>query len=108
MDPYSYGWTARFLGDLGRDRDWFRLEEGVRRMTSFSAQRLGLRDRGLLREGSWADVAVFDPATIAPNDTFFDPARYPTGIEYLLVNGQVVLDHSEHTGARPGQVLRPS
>ncbi len=74
-------------------------------MTTLPAQRLGLRDRGLLREGHWADVVIFDPATIIDKATFDDPHQYPVGIEYVLVNGTVVVDKGRHTGARPGRVL---
>ena len=75
-------------------------------MTSLSAQRLGLNDRGLLREGYWADVVVFDPKRIIDRATFSSPKQYPDGINYVLVNGHVVIDSGNHTGERPGVVLR--
>jgi N-acyl-D-amino-acid deacylase len=75
-------------------------------MTSLSAQRLGLKDRGLLREGFWADIVVFDPDRISDTATFEQPKQYPEGINYVLVNGQIVIDQSKHTGARPGMMLR--
>ena len=106
VNPYAYGWVARLLGELGRDKGWFRLEDGVRRMTSYPAQRLGLKDRGLLREGMWADVVIFDAERIAPNDTYFDPGRYPTGIEYVFVNGEVAVEEGKQTEAQAGMVLR--
>ena len=82
------------------------LEEAVRRMTSLSAQRLGLKDRGLLREGYWADVVVFDPNRIIDRAIFAVPKQYPEGINYVLVNGHVVIDRGNHTGERSGMVLR--
>jgi len=89
-----------------RDEKILTLEDGVRRMTSLSAQRLGLKDRGQLREGFWADIVVFDPNRINDTATFAKPKQYPEGIDYVLVNGQVVIDHGTHTGARPGRMLR--
>lgn len=82
------------------------LEDAVRKITSLPAQRLGLSDRGLLREGLWADIVVFDDETIEDTATFTNPRQYPQGILYVLVNGQIVVDEGEHTGALPGKVLR--
>lgn len=84
------------------------LQGAVRKMTSLPAQRLGLRDRGVVREGAWADIVVFDPATVADRATVSDPHQYPTGIEYVLVNGQLVVENGKHTNQLPGQVLRHS
>jgi len=67
-----------------------------------------LKDRGILREGMWADVVVFDPKRVVDEATYEDPHRYPEGIEYVLVNGEIVVGIREHTGALPGKVLRPS
>ena len=75
-------------------------------MTWFPAQRLGLPDRGLLRDGYRADVVVFDPEAVRTDATLEDPKRYPVGIEYVIVNGQVVIDRGENTGALPGRGLR--
>jgi N-acyl-D-aspartate/D-glutamate deacylase len=82
------------------------LQEAVRKMTSFPAQKLGLRDRGLVREGMWADLVLLDPQTIADRATYEAPHQYPQGIPYVLVNGALVVDRGEHTGALPGKVLR--
>ncbi|MDP2872126.1 MAG: amidohydrolase family protein [Bacillota bacterium] len=82
------------------------LEEAIRKMTSLPAQPLGLKDRGLLREGFWADVTVFDPLTVRDNATFEEPRQYPSGIEYVVVNGELVIDRGRHTGRKPGKVLR--
>ena len=82
------------------------LQEAVRKMTTFPAQRAGLRDRGLVREGMCADLVVFDPQAIEDRATYANPHQYPLGIPYVIVNGEVVVDLGEHTGALPGRVLR--
>ena len=107
-NPYSYGWVARFLGTYARDRGWFRLEEGVRKLTSFPARRLGLLDRGLVRPGAWADLVVFDAGALRPNDTPLDPSRYSTGFCHVFVNGVHTLRDGAPTGARAGRVLAPA
>lgn len=104
--PRNFGTFPRILGHYVREEKVLTLEDGVRRMTSLSAQRLGLKDRGLLREGYWADVVVFDPDRIADRATFENPKQYPVGIDYVLVNGRVVIDQGKHTGAHPGMMLR--
>ena len=75
-------------------------------MTSFPAQRLGIPDRGLLRDGFKADIVLFDPAAVKTTATREDPKQYPVGIEYVIVNGQVVIDRGENTGALPGRSIR--
>jgi N-acyl-D-aspartate/D-glutamate deacylase len=75
-------------------------------MTSFAAQRLGLKDRGILRDGMYADIVVFNPDTVKTHATREDPKHYPVGIEYVIVNGQVVIEQGENTGALPGRGLR--
>jgi len=82
------------------------LEEAIRKMTSANAAKIGAFDRGLLRPGMMADVTVFDAGRIIDNATFEKPHQYATGVEYVIVNGQVVLDHGQHTGARPGVILK--
>jgi len=81
------------------------LAEAIRKMTSRPATRMRLSGRGAIREGLWADVVVFDLETIQDRATYEEPRLSPTGIEYVLVNGIVVIDRGQHTGARPGQVL---
>ena len=103
--PREYGTFARVLGRYVRERGVLTLEEAVRKMSGATAQRLGLQDRGLLREGFVADVAVFDPERVVDRATFEQPHQYAEGVEYVLVNGVVVVDGGEHTGARPGRVL---
>lgn len=103
--PRSFGTNVRVLGKYVREEGVLRLEDAIRKMTSLPGQTLGVRDRALLREGFWADIVVFDPARVAERATFLQPKQYPVGIEYVLVNGTVVVDQAEHTGARPGAVI---
>ncbi len=103
--PREYGTFARVLGRYVRERGVLTLEEAVRKMSGATAQRLGLQDRGLLREGFFADIAVFDPDRVIDRATFAEPHQYSEGMEYVLVNGVLVVDGGEHTGARPGRVL---
>ena len=103
--PRNYGTVPRVLGHYVRDEGVLGLEDAVRKMTSLPAQVLGLADRGQVREGFVADIAVFDPARIAETNSFENPKSYAIGIPYVLVNGTLVIDDGEHTGARPGRVL---
>jgi len=103
--PREYGTFARVLGHYVRDRGIITLEEAVRKMSGATAQRLGIRDRGLLREGFYADVAVFDPERVRDMATFEDPHQYAVGVLFVLVNGELVVDQGEHTGARPGRII---
>ena len=104
--PRYYGTHARVLGPVVRDLRLLTLEAAVGKMTGAAARALGLPDRGLLRPGAWADVAVFDPSRIADTSTYEDPHRYATGVSTVLVNGEVVIDGGDHTGALAGRVLR--
>jgi N-acyl-D-amino-acid deacylase len=93
------------LGRYVREKRTLRLEDAVRKMTSLPAQRFGLADRGLVRPGMWADLAVFDEAAVADRATFEAPHAPAHGFRYVLVNGQVVVEDGRHLGARPGHVL---
>ena len=104
--PRYYGTHARMLGAYVRDLGLLTLPVAINKMTGASAAALGLRDRGLLREGAWADVTVFDPGRIGERGTYDEPHRYAVGVSTVLVNGQVVIDGGDHTGALPGRVLR--
>jgi N-acyl-D-amino-acid deacylase len=106
--PRSYGTFPRVLGRYARQERVLTLPEAVRKMTALPADRLGLRDRGVLREGAHADVVAFDAAHVTDRATYEEPHRYAGGVEYVLVNGRVVVDRAEHTGALPGRVLSPS
>ena len=104
--PRNFGTFPRVLGRYVRDLKVIPLEEAVRKMTSLPASILGLTDRGAIKPGQWADLVIFDPATVADKATFEDPFQYPVGIDTVIVNGTVVLDEGKHTNARPGKVLR--
>ena len=104
--PRAYGNFARLLGRYVRDERLVTLEEAVRRLSGFPADNLGLADRGRLREGMFADVVVFDPATIADRATYERPHQYAVGVRHVLVNGVPVLADGEHTGAKPGRALK--
>jgi dihydroorotase/N-acyl-D-amino-acid deacylase len=103
--PRSYGTFARVLGHYVRDARVLTLEDAVRKMSSLPAQRLGLLDRGVLRPGMKADVAIFDPARIADRATFEQPHQYADGVVTVLVNGEIVYDQGAMTAARPGKAL---
>jgi N-acyl-D-amino-acid deacylase len=104
--PRAYGNFARLLGRYVRDQQVLPLEEAIRKLTRLPARNLGLKDRGELRAGYFADVVVFNPATIRDHATFAEPHQYATGVAHVLVNGEPVLLDGEHTGALPGQVVR--
>lgn len=106
--PRSYGAHARVLGRYVRQEPILAMEEAVFKMSGQVAERLGLKDRGRLREGGKADIAVFDPDTVQDQATFENPLQFATGISHVLVNGVAVVDKGEHTGQQPGQVLTPS
>ena len=103
--PRSYGTFARVLGVYVRDKQVIGLEEAVRKMTSMPARRVGLDDRGLIRPGMKADLAVWDPATIRDLATFTTPHQYAEGVHLVVVNGTVVFDGKEMTPSRPGRVI---
>ena len=105
-NPRSYGCFPLVLAEFVRAEKHLRLPEAIRKMTSFPAQRLGLPDRGILRDGFKADIVVFNPRTVKAPATREDPKQYPIGIDYVIVNGRVVIDRGENTGALPGRALR--
>jgi N-acyl-D-amino-acid deacylase len=104
--PRAYGNVARLLGKYVRDEKLVPLTEAIRRLTSFPAENMKLDRRGALKPGYFADVVVFDPAKIQDHSTFDKPHQYSTGVRDVFVNGVQVLKAGEHTGARPGQVVR--
>ena len=104
--PRAYGNFARVYARYVRDEKLLTVEEAVRRMTSLPASKLGIARRGMLREGYFADVAVFDPQTIQDHATFEKPMQYATGVSEVWVNGIEVIRDGEHTGAKPGRVVR--
>jgi dihydroorotase/N-acyl-D-amino-acid deacylase len=104
--PRAWGSFPRILGKYVREEKLLRLEEAVRKMTSLPASRVGIRDRGILRPGMMADVAVFDPATVRDVATFEDPSHYSVGMKYVFVNGRAVIAEGRITSERPGRALR--
>ena len=104
--PRAYGNFAKFLGHYVRDRKLMPLEEGIHRLTGLPATNWKLRDRGCLNAGCYADVVVFDPARIADHATYKSPQQYATGVNDVFINGVQVLRDGEHTGAKPGRVVR--
>jgi dihydroorotase/N-acyl-D-amino-acid deacylase len=104
--PRAYGTFPRVLGVYVREKKILTLEEAVKKMTSMPADRLGLRTRGRLQNGAFADVVVFDAATVSDRGTFENPHQYPVGINHVIVNGVAVVENGAMTSARPGRVLR--
>jgi len=104
--PRAYGTFPRVLGKYVREEKLLTLPEAVRKMTTLPAQKLGLWDRGLIAEGAWADLVVFDEDRVIDKATYADPHRYPAGISYVIVNGKTVIRKGAHTKSRPGKVLR--
>ena len=103
--PRFYGTFPRILGKYVREEGVLRLEDAVRRMTSYPAQTFKIRNKGLLREGMDADIVVFDPKTVIDKATYQEPHQYPAGIEYVIVNGEIVVEKGTHTGATSGKIL---
>ena len=104
--PRGYGNSARILAEYVREKKVLRLEDAIRRLTSLPARTFRFANRGELLSGNWADLTIFDPATIAAPSTYADPHHYATGFRCIFVNGTLVVDQDRHTTARPGQVLR--
>jgi len=104
--PRNFGTFPRILGVYVREKSVLKLEDAVRKMTSLNAAKIGIRDRGLLRAGDFADVAIFDAEKVIDKSTYTAPFAYSEGIELVVVNGQVVLERGKHTDAMPGRALR--
>ncbi len=104
--PRWYGTFPRVLGRYARDEGILTLEQAVRKMTALPAERMGIRTRGQIREGWYADLVIFDPTTVIDNATFEDPHQYPTGIDWVIVNGTVQVEDGAYRDLRPGRVLR--
>lgn len=108
MNPHPrwYGTFPRILGRYVREKKILTLEAAIRKMTSMNAEKIGIKDRGLLKEGNWADVTVFNPATVIDKATFENPHQYPEGIPHVVVNGELVLENNKRTATLPGKVIR--
>jgi len=104
--PRNFGTFPRLLGVYVRELKLLRLEDAVRKITSLNANKVGLKRRGLLKPGFYADVTIFNPQTIRDRATYTKPFQYPVGVEYVIVNGRLVLTQGKHTGALPGRALR--
>jgi dihydroorotase/N-acyl-D-amino-acid deacylase len=104
--PRAYGTFTRILGRYVRDERVIPLEDAIRKMTSAVATRLSIQDRGVLREGSWADIVAFDPDRVADRATFEEPHQLSEGIRHVWVNGVAVVKDGAHTGATPGMIVR--
>jgi dihydroorotase/N-acyl-D-amino-acid deacylase len=105
VHPRSYGTFTRVLGKYARDEHVLTLEDAVRKMTWSTAQILGLRDRGLIKEGSFADIVIFDPATVIDKATFDKPHQLSVGVRDVFVNGVGVWRNNKHTGKTPGRAV---
>jgi N-acyl-D-amino-acid deacylase len=103
--PRNYGAFPRFLGKYVREEKLLPLPVAIKKMTSMPAKKLGLKNRGIISKGAYADIVVFDPKTVADMATYTEPAVYPKGIERVIVNGTIVIDRGEHTGKLPGKIL---
>ena len=104
--PRVYGTFPRILGRYVREQGVLSLEEAVRKMTSLPAEKLRLRSKGIIAEGLDADITVFDPESILDNATYGNPRQYSNGVQWVLVNGEVIVENGRHTGQRPGQTVR--
>ena len=103
--PRQYGTFARVLGYYVRERGILKLEQAVRKMSSQSAKRLGIHDRGLIAEGYYADIAIFDSNQIIDKATFENPHQYSVGMKFVIVNGVIVVEEGKHNGSRPGKII---
>ena len=104
--PRAYANFPRVIAEYVKRRHVLTLEDAIRKMTSWPAARMRLFDRGAIREGLKADVTIFNEARLEDVASYESPTSYPTGIDYVLVNGQLVIDRGHHTGLKPGNVLR--
>jgi N-acyl-D-aspartate/D-glutamate deacylase len=105
VNPRTYGTYPKILGQLVRDEKAISMEQAIRKMTSFPAQRFGLAGRGILQDGLKADIVVFNPITVSNLATYAKPHQFPLGIEYVFLNGKMVVKKGKHTGLTPGEAL---
>jgi N-acyl-D-amino-acid deacylase len=103
--PRCYGTFPRLLGVYVREKGILKLEEAIRKMTSMPAGRFKIKDVGLISEGKKADIVIFDPETIKDMATYQKPHQYPVGIDYVMIGGEVVVDHGSITGSKPGRII---
>jgi len=105
-NPYANGCFTQVLGKYVREKNLLTLEDAIRRMTSYPAQKIGLKDRGLLREGNYADITIFDFDKIIDKATYENPRLYSEGVEYVFVNGVLALDKGSFTGSLSGSAIQ--
>ena len=103
--PRTYGTFPKVLGRYVREEKVLSLEKAIQKMTSITAKRFNLEDRGVIRKGAWADLMIFDPEIISDKSTFANPHQFPIGIPYVIVNGEMVIKEGDHTGNLPGRIL---
>jgi N-acyl-D-aspartate/D-glutamate deacylase len=103
--PRAYGTFPRILGKYVRQEKVITLEDAIRKMTSLPAQQLGLKNRGLIKEGFAADLVLFDSDKVIDKATYTNPHQFPEGIEYVIVNGKIVVQEGKHTGLKPGKAI---
>jgi len=103
--PRAYGTFPRILGKYVREENVITLEEAINKMTSLPAEKLGLKNRGLIKKGYVADINIFDPDKIMDKATYTEPHQFPEGMHYVIVNGMMVVANGKHTGAQPGKAL---
>jgi dihydroorotase/N-acyl-D-amino-acid deacylase len=106
--PRCYGAFPRYLDQYVKKKNILGFEDAIRRMTSMPAARLGLQNRGILREGMKADITIFDPQTIRDISTYENPHRYPEGIKYVIINGTITVENGKHNGVLNGKILTKS
>jgi N-acyl-D-amino-acid deacylase len=106
IHPRTFGTFPQYLRDFVYKEHILTLPDAIKKITSLPAHKFGLRGRGVIGKGAYADITIFDPRNLTPGASVSDPCKRPTGIEYVIVNGQIVLEHGEFTGAFPGKVLR--
>jgi N-acyl-D-amino-acid deacylase len=104
--PRFYGTFPRVLGKYCREDKYFNIAEAIKKMTSMPAEKLGLKKRGTIEKGNFSDITIFDPIEVIDKATYADPHRYPSGIDYVIVNGKITVDNGEHTGEHAGTILR--
>ncbi len=104
--PRFYGTFPRVLGKYCREDKYFNLAEAIKKITSMPAEKLGLKKRGTIEEGNFSDITIFDPIEVIDKATYADPHKYPSGIDYVIVNGKITVDNGEHTGEHAGAILR--
>jgi N-acyl-D-amino-acid deacylase len=104
--PRFYGTYPRVLGKYVREEGLLTLEDAIRKMTSFPAQKLGLHTRGILRENMWADIVVLDPNEVIDRATYENPHQFPVGIKHVIVNGELVVEDEQQTEKLPGRILK--